>query len=140
MNDELKKKLAEHKKEKRARTCLLKDLSAIDVLVLIDRAEEHRGLRTDTPNLKLVRCSYLSRATAEQIDALRSRLPHITATVRSRVGPREVCCFDAAAIEAIFGDVLTTPSKYIRTFRKPFLGCTWVGLTCKPTGGLSNAV
>lgn len=118
MSGDVKAKLASHKLTKRQRTVLLKDLAPWELLAHIDRAEEEKGLALSA-DLVNVHVAYLSRASADQLDALKTRLPHVSIWIMRFHSSSLVPCFEAQALELVLGDVLTTPSKNIKRLRKP---------------------
>lgn len=114
MDAALKTKLAAYAKAKRARARLLKDLSTADILILCDRAEEKTSLELRPGS----RVAYLRWASKAQIEALKKRLDHATATIGSRIGPRQVTVFRQQALEESIGWAVATPRKYIISFQR----------------------
>lgn len=115
MTDETKKKLREHDRRTRQKTVLLKDLAPDDLDILCDQAQELGfGTRMD---LDKVRLGYLSRASEEQLQTLRGRLPHAVVMVSAYGGARPRWCFELEALRAICR-ALSRPRKYLKWFRR----------------------
>lgn len=120
MDANTKALLAAHKKTKRERTTLLKDLYPTDLLILIDRAEE-RG-EISYPVQYPDHLAYLSRATPEQVQALASRLPYAWTFLRGYPRGRFVVLFARSHLVNVLSFALTKPGKYIKVPRYPGVG------------------
>jgi hypothetical protein len=138
MDKAIRDKLAQHKKARRSKTILLKDLAPSDLLIGCDYWEDAGRPGANVPVDQSARFSYLRWASTEQVAALQSRLPHRVAFVPCtgmdpravlrlrghgrRIYCRPVVCFPRPAISCVLGFLLETarggadPSKYLSVY------------------------